>query len=148
MLLLSALTAVARVDVADCVAKEPKIPVAVLLKPVVLLRSALKPTAVLLSPVVLFKSASSPKTVFSFVKQPCWQVARACGKSAKQASTSGMTSKTSGQDERFIGLFDATVVVFICARFCVFFSPHGNDKVISQNKCGVRQSPDAALIGK
>src|SRR5437879_11427669 len=52
--------------------------------------SALKPVAVFSLPVVLFKSSSSPKTVLSLVKQPSWQVARACGESAKQASTSGM----------------------------------------------------------
>ena len=65
-------------------------PMAVLSMPVVLLKSALKPMAVLSRPVVLFKSASSPRTVLSFVKQPSWQTARACGESAKQPSVSAM----------------------------------------------------------
>src|SRR5882724_2117557 len=65
-------------------------------------------------------SASSPRTVLSFVKQPCWQVAPASGEAAKQASASGMSSKVSGQDERFPERFNGMVVVFIRARFCTF----------------------------
>ena len=42
---------------------------------------------------VLFTSASSPRTVFSLVKQPCWQTARACGESAKQRSARPKESK-------------------------------------------------------
>ena len=64
-------------------------PVAVLELPKVLFKSALKPIAVLLLP-VLFTSASSPRTVLSFVKQPSWQTARACGASPKQPSVSAM----------------------------------------------------------
>ena len=60
---------------------------AVLLLPVVLLRSASKPIAVLAPPVV-FESASSPRTVFSLVKQPSWQTAWAGGDSVKQVSVS------------------------------------------------------------
>ena len=51
---------------------------------------------------LLFKSASSPRTVFSFVKQPSWQIARACGESAKQTRatvirTGGMLVFISGE---------------------------------------------------
>src|SRR5207244_13298872 len=91
-------------------------PLALLSLPVVLLKSALKPVAVLSKPAVLFKSASSPRTVFSFVKQPSWQTARAFGESAKQASTSAMSSKAGGQQEQFIEFFDGRVVVFIMCR--------------------------------
>src|SRR6266849_7966971 len=91
-------------------------PLAVLSLPVVLLWSASKPTAVLLGPVLL-KSASSPRTVFWFVKQPSWQTARACGESAKQASTSGMRRKAR-RGERFIKFLNGRIVVFICAECC------------------------------
>ena len=64
---------------------------AVLLLPVVLLRSASKPIAVLPAPVVRLESAKSPRTVLAFAKQPSWQTARACGESAKQASTSAVS---------------------------------------------------------
>src|SRR5437016_13714463 len=90
---------------------------AVLPLPNVLLISALKPTAVLSVP-ALFTSASSPRTVLPFVKQPSWQVARACGESAKQARASGMSSKGSRQNERFIKFLDGRVFVFICAKGC------------------------------
>ena len=57
--------------------------------PVVLLMSAWEPIAVF-QLAVLFKSASSPRTVLKFVKQPSWQVAGACGASARQTKASGM----------------------------------------------------------
>src|SRR6266478_2472050 len=85
-------------------------------------------------------SASSPKTVFEFVKQPCWQVAPASGGAAKQAKASGMSNKARGQDARFIECFDGRVVVFICPRFCIFCSPHGNEKIDKTGLC------DAVLI--
>ena len=65
-------------------------------------------------PLVRLKSASSPRTVFWFVKQPCWQVARACGASAKQVSTNGMR-RNARKGERFIKFFNGRVVVFIRA---------------------------------
>jgi len=57
-------------------------------------------------------SASSPRTVLLLVKQPSWQVARACGASAKQASRNGMR-RNEPKSERFIELFSGRVVVFI-----------------------------------
>src|SRR5439155_25161441 len=108
------------------------LPVAVLPLPVRLLERAWNPMAVLNSPVVTLKSASSPRTVFSLVKQPCWQTACACGESAKQGRANGMSSKSSGQAKWFIECFNGRVVVFICARFCLFYSSHGNDKMISR----------------
>ena len=47
------------------------------------------------------------------VKQPSWQTARACGASAKEASTDRMSSKATWQDERFLKFFNGRVVVFI-----------------------------------
>src|SRR5947208_14428362 len=96
-------------------------PMAMLLLPVVLLMSASKPIAVLASP-VLFKSASSPRTVFSFVKQPSWQTARACGASVShvRASTSGMRSPAilpQWRDDRFIEFVGGEVFVFIKTTF-------------------------------
>ena len=41
-----------------------------------------------------------------------------------------MRSKTSDQYERFIECFNWKVVVFIIRRFCLFCSPHSNDKAI------------------
>src|SRR2546426_12311768 len=69
--------------------------------------------AVLSLPIVLFDSASSPRTVFWSVKQPSWHVARACGESAKQASTSGMR-RNARKGDRFIKFLNGRVVVFIC----------------------------------
>src|SRR6266436_565266 len=85
--------------------------------PDVRLSSALKPIAVLSSPVVLFKSASSPRTVLSLVKQPSWQVARACGESAKQTSTNVMR-RNSLKGKQLFEFLSAKVVVFIWAEDC------------------------------
>src|SRR6266581_5283746 len=85
------------------------LPIAVLPSPNALVRSALKPTAVL-SLAIAFNSASSPRTVLLLVKQPCWQVARASGASGKQANASEMSSKASGQYERFIEYVNGRVV--------------------------------------
>ena len=41
-----------------------------------------------------------------------------------------MSSKASGQGEPFIEFVDGRVVVFMMRRFCLFCSPHGNDKMI------------------
>src|SRR5262249_28244260 len=69
--------------------------------------------AVVLKAVVLLTSASSPRKVLKLtVSQPSWQVARACGDSAKQAS--GMSSK----DPQRIRFRDVKVVVFIWADDC------------------------------
>src|SRR6266481_4418540 len=87
---------------------------AVLPLPNVLLISALKPTAVLSVP-ALFTSASSPRTVLPFVKQPSWQVARACGESAKQTSANGMR-RNAPKGERFIEFLNGRIVVFIMRR--------------------------------
>ena len=46
------------------------------------------------------------------VKQPSWQVARACGENAKQVSTNGIRRKA-GKGARFIEWFNGTIVVFI-----------------------------------
>src|SRR6476660_3264362 len=88
---------------------------AVLLMPSMLFKSALKPMAVLAMPVVLSMSASSPRTVLLFVKQPSWQVARACGESAKQVSANGMR-RSARKGERFIEFPDGKDVVFIRRR--------------------------------
>jgi hypothetical protein len=85
--------------------------VAVLEKPVELLKRANQPMAVLPSP-MLFKSASSPRTVLSLFKQPSWQTARACGESAKQANTNRMR-RNARKGARFIEFFNGKVVVFI-----------------------------------
>ena len=85
-------------------------------------------------------SASSPKTVFEFVKQPCWQVAPASGEAAKQARASGMSSKVSVQDERFPERFNGRIVVFICAGFCIF-ALHKAMKIDKMGLC------EAGLIG-
>src|SRR5262249_1110294 len=75
--------------------------------------SACQPTAVLLTP-LWSKSASSPRKVLKLTaSQPSWQTARACGESAKQARTSGMSSKTSRKGPRFIECFNGGVVGFI-----------------------------------
>src|SRR5438128_2653809 len=60
-------------------------------------------------------SASSPSTVFPSVKQPCWQVAPACGERAKHDRASGISSKTSRKGERFIDCSNGRVV-FIMRR--------------------------------
>jgi hypothetical protein len=104
---------------------------AVLKLPFMLLKSARKPTAVLSIPVSPM-SASSPRTVFWFVKQPSWQVARACGASANHTKArtnriSRNTSRTGDQPTEFVV---GEVFVFIMRRFCLFCSPHGNDKMI------------------
>ena len=67
------------------------------------------------SPPVLLMSASSPRTVFWLVKQPCWQVARACGESANQAS--GMRRNASRKGDRFIEFLVSEVLVFISSLF-------------------------------
>jgi hypothetical protein len=65
------------------------------------------------------ESASSPRTVFRFVKQPCWQTARACGESAKHAKarTSGISKYVSRTVDPFIKFLNGKVVIFICAEF-------------------------------
>ena len=110
--------------------KSASTPVAVFQLALRLFLSASEPTAVLLTP-EWFKSASSPRKVFALtVSQPSWQTARAIGESPKQARASGMSSKASGQDSRFIECFNERVVVFICARFCLVCSPYRNDKML------------------
>src|SRR5438445_3105976 len=91
-------------------------------------------------------SASSPRNVLPvLVSHPSWQVARASGESVKQATTNGMRKKAR-KGERFVKFLNGRVVVFISARFCLFCSPHGNDKVISgrigrrdRTRSGVKQ---------
>src|SRR5207302_2273076 len=56
--------------------------------------------------------ASSPRTVFSFVKQPSWQTARAWGESAKQASTSAVRNKPYRKGDRPIDFPKCRVVIF------------------------------------
>ena len=68
---------------------------------------------------VLFKRASSPKTVLLPVKQPSWQVARACGESAKQASMNGTSSKARRKAECLIEFGAIRVVVFDLNKFMV-----------------------------
>src|SRR5207249_9433338 len=90
--------------------------------PVVLNWSVSTPIAVLKTP-VLFTSASSPSTVLLLVKQPSWQPARACGASAKEASTDRMSSKATWQDERFLKFFNGRVVVFIWGPYEITAPP-------------------------
>src|SRR5439155_25919766 len=116
---------------ADVLLNRAEWPQAVLLLPVVLPKSAKAPLAVFRLPSALLTRASSPRNVFPNVKsQPSRQSACALGESAKQARASGMSSKASGQAKWFMECFNGRVVVFICARFCLFCSPRGNDKVI------------------
>src|SRR5205809_6887457 len=61
--------------------------------------------AVFSMPVVLFTSASSPRTVLSFAKQPSWQVARACGESAKLANANSAKAGYVMFVSVFTGLF-------------------------------------------
>src|SRR5207247_1561774 len=113
---MRALTPVAVLLLPVVLTPSAKAPMAVFQLPVVLLRNATKPIAVLFMP-VLFTSASSPRTVFWFVKQPSWQVARACGESPKQTSRSGSKKKASRKGDRPIDFLNGRVVVFICAEF-------------------------------
>src|SRR5881394_2139870 len=62
---------------------------------------------------VLFRSASSPRTVLLFVKQPSWQVARACGESANNARASAVRNKPYRKGDRFIEFLVSEVFVFI-----------------------------------
>src|ERR1043166_5636854 len=98
-------------------------PLAVFSTPLVLNWSALKPVAVLKEPLLL-PSASSPKKVLPPVaEQPSRQAARAAGARPKQARASGMSSKPSGQCERFTECCNWRVVVFIMPEHC-FFALH------------------------
>ncbi|PYL05628.1 MAG: hypothetical protein DME34_10975, partial [Verrucomicrobia bacterium] len=84
-----------------------------LLKPVVLPKSALAPMAVFALPVVLFRSTLSPRDVLSLLRlQPSWQTARASGESPNQASMNGMR-RNARKGERFIKFLNGRVVVFI-----------------------------------
>lgn len=94
-------------------------PVTVLKFPVVLEKSACHPTAVFRNRSVLLMSAFSPRKVLLLpVSHPCWQTARACATSAKQAKarTSGMCRNASRTGDRFVECFNREVVVFICAE--------------------------------
>src|SRR5438552_15435272 len=62
---------------------------------------------------VLFRSASSPRTVLLFVKQPSWQVARACGQSAQQASAIAVKNKPYRKGDRLSEFLVSEVLVFI-----------------------------------
>src|SRR5215211_4733011 len=91
--------------------------------------------AVLLLPIVLLISASSPRTVLPLLKQPSWQVPRACGESTKQDRANGMSSKTSRKGAGFIQCFSGRVVVIIIRGLCLFCYLHGKDEVLATAPC-------------
>src|SRR5262249_7313697 len=97
--------------------KSTEVPLAVFAKPVVLLTSARSPIAVLSEP-VLFTSASSPRTVLLFVKQPCWQTARACGASANHATMKAVRKKPFRRGDRLIEFLMREVFICIKQPFC------------------------------
>ena len=66
--------------------------------------------AVLSKPVVLLKNASSPRTVFRIVKQPSWQAPRACGESASHPRAMRRNAR---KGERFIKFLNGRVIVFM-----------------------------------
>src|SRR6266478_1244978 len=100
--------------------------------PVLKLESVLEkrerqPIAVFPVPMVLLLSARSPRKALKRLEsQPWLQIACAPGKNAKQARASGI-SKPSRQGTRCIECFNGRI--FICAKFCLFWTPLGKDKM-------------------
>jgi hypothetical protein len=80
--------------------------------------------------------------VFWLVKQPSWQVARACGESAKQASTSAVRNKPCRKGERLIEFLVSEVLVFIKQPFR---SPRLVNSAIAALNEGKKLSGEATL---
>src|SRR5438094_5470695 len=77
-----------------------------------MLSSALAPNAVLLKPVVKLRSALAPWTVLKPARQASSHAARAWVESAKHASASRTSSKPSRQGAGFIDVLDGRVFSF------------------------------------
>src|SRR5262245_7473303 len=115
-------------------------PTAVLKEPVVLFWSAALPIAVLATPVVLFTSGSSPKNVLARLRShPSRHVARACGDSAKQAST---TATRNTELVRFSRISGFMGIRFVPAELILWNCGSGRDEEPS----GRSSPPDSDSI--